>query len=194
MSKINKSTWDRRAIRYRKSGLSGPGKAIALSEWKAAGRLWDKSIAPVSGWTVDLGAGNGGFWDLVERPKKLICLDISTGFDKISDTNRIVADALILPFADCLIECIVALGLTEYLRDIVEVFSIWRKLVSDHGKILFTSSPPLLMNGLRKLVSPDINIRNDGEILEALRATGWKLIHPAPVHAGWQSLFAAKTA
>ncbi|NQU05479.1 MAG: methyltransferase domain-containing protein, partial [Calditrichaeota bacterium] len=140
MSKINKSTWDRRAILNRIRGLSGFGKEIAQSEWKAAAGLWDNCITPVSGWTVDLGAGNGNFWDLVEIPKKLLWLDISSGFSNTSKAIRITADTHEPPFADGSIECIVALGLTEYLIDIAAVFSDWRKLVSDQGKILFTSS------------------------------------------------------
>ncbi|MCF7809697.1 class I SAM-dependent methyltransferase [bacterium] len=187
-----KSIWDRRAKRYRIRGLSGPGKVIALSEWKAAARLWNEYMSSVSGWTIDIGAGNGGFWDLVKRPENLVCLDISTGFVKNPDINRVVANAINPPFSDCVIECIVALGLTEYLTDIEEVFSKWRNLVSDGGKILFTGSPPLLMNRLRKLFSPDVNIRNDDEIVKMLQITGWRLLHPKPVHAGWQSLFVAE--
>jgi len=162
-----------------------------LSEWNAAAGLWSKHIAPVSGWTIDLGAGNGSYWDLVERPHKLLWLDITSGFTNTSKAIRITADTQEPPLADGSIECIVALGLTEYLEDIEGVFSTWRKLVSDQGKILFTTSPPLLTNRLRRLISPDVHIREDDEILNALHETGWRLIHPAPVHAGWQSLFAA---
>lgn len=178
-------------MKYRKRGRSGFGKRIALLEWSAAAMLWKEWITPVSGWTVDFGAGNGGFWELAERPAKLLLVDISSNYRRAAGENRIVADALYPPLHSDSVNCIVALGLIEYLKEPVEVFSIWRDVITDNGKLLISDSPPLVQNRLRRIVRLGVHPRKDDVIADALEIAGW-MIHPSsPMRAGWQSLFVA---
>jgi len=189
---IKKSEWDKRAHKYRKRGLSGLGRRIALTEWTAAAGLWNKWIAHVDGWTVDFGAGNGGFWDLVEKPADLLLVDISSGLFENADEQRIVADALNPPFRTASINCIVALGLLEYFKDPVKAFSQWRNIMVDGGKMILSNSPPLFQNKLRKMARLGVFPRTDEEIIKALRISGWIIYPESQVHAGWQSLFVAQ--
>ncbi|MDP8240724.1 MAG: methyltransferase domain-containing protein [Candidatus Hatepunaea meridiana] len=169
-------------------------RSILRSEWKAAAQLWNEHFAPFKGWTVDLGAGKGGFWNLVEPPGKLFLLDITRCFSKDNnDLPKVIADACHPPFKENSVDCVVALGLTEYLEDISQFFTVLREVVSENGKILFSSSPPIVPNIIRKTIGLGVYPRSDIEILQTLERTGWKVYSAMPVQAGWQSLFAARS-
>jgi len=142
-----------------------------------------------------MGAGNGCFWNFVEKPLKLALLDIASGFEGISAAGiRVIANAVEPPFRVASVECIVALGLIEYLDNLVETLSIWREITGDSGRILFSNSPKILPNALRMLFGFGIHPRDDETILKALRESGWRVCEDIPVRAGWQSLFAARAA
>ncbi len=140
-----------------------------------------------------MGAGNGGFWNLVEKPQKLVLLDVASGFDEITAAGiRLIGNANQPPFRVASVECIVALGLIEYLDNLVKTLSIWREITGDSGRILFSNSPKILPNALRMLFCFGVRPRSDETVKEALRESGWRVCENIPVHAGWQSLFAAK--
>jgi len=177
-----------------KHGRSGLGKSIARKEWKTAASLWDEYIAPTKGWVVDMGAGNGGFWEFVTPPDMLLLLDISASYGKIdSSGRRVTGDAVHPPLKDGSLDCIVSLGLIEYFKELEPVLLKWRSLVRPGGKILFSNSPPIVPNLARSLVGRDVHPRSDNSIRELLRRTGWDVYPDMPHRGGWQSLFCAHT-
>ena len=140
-----------------------------------------------------MGAGHGGFWDFVEKPQKLALLDIASGFEVIdADGIRVIGNADQPPFRVVSVECIVALGLIEYLDNLVETLTIWREITGDNGRILFSNSPKIIPNTLRKLFGFGALPRSDETVKEALKESGWQVCENVPVRAGWQSLFAAR--
>ena len=184
--------WQYRRNLYARRGLRGWGNRIAQTEWRAAANLWNEQIAPVDGWTADFGAGNAGFWKQVSPPKKLLLIDIT----EISTTGmvaaaRVVADVTNPPIKPHSLHCIVVLGLLEYLANPREILSRWRSLVDAGGQLLVTSSPPLLPNYIRRLVSPVAYPRNDEVVVTMLQSSGWQVSPSSPVRAGWQSIFTA---
>ena len=189
--------WEKRVKHYTRRGIGGLGASIARKELSLAARLWCEHIGMVDGWAVDIGAGNGYFWTLVEPPNKLLLMDIAVAFQRSDFGWRIAADAVSLPIRTGEINCIVALGLIEYITDIHQLFSDWRHLIKpapNHpvkGKLLLSNSPPILPNKLRKLFGLHAIPRKDSEISAALSATGWKSLI-VPVRVGWQSLFVAE--
>ncbi len=192
---MQKKIRDRRIARFHRRGISGLSKPLVLSEWKAAADVWNRHISPVSGWTVDMGAGNGGFWNYVEKPQKIALLDIAPRFKMFSAAGfRVIGNAVEPSFRVASVECIVALGLIEYLDNLVETLTIWREITGDNGRILFSNSPKIIPNALRRLFCFVVRPRSDEIVKEALRESGWRVCENIPVCAGWQSLFAARAA
>ncbi|MBC8465877.1 hypothetical protein H8D57_02525 [bacterium] len=178
---------------YKRRGISGLGKSIAEAELKGAALLWRSMFATDAGLTLDIGTGNGQFWERVIPPDDLILMDISD----FKDCHRysfgcIIADAEVLPIKPSTINRVVSLGLIEYLPKLKPVFSSWREIVQDRGRMLFSNSPPKLQNYLRNLSGIRVFPRTDQEVKEILGVTNWKILNDKPILVGWQSLYAVE--
>jgi len=191
-SSYKQNVWNRRAVRYIRRGKSGIGRSVILAEWSAAAKLWEEYIAPVNGWTIDFGAGNGGFWELINPPCDLVWLDITSNYPPSQKyRGRIVADALNPPIEPETQSCIVALGLLEYIPDIGKLLRIWRSLAVAGGKLLISNSPPIFPNYIRRFIYKDVLPRSDGEIKAALISAKWGILPGSQVRVGWQTLYVA---
>lgn len=187
------NAWQRREAWFRQRGYRFIGRSIAIKEWNAAAKIWDEFIQPVDGWTVDFGAGNGGFWNHVTNCHRLVLSDIGTGYKLTGrEFARVGADAVAPPFKDESLSCVVALGLIEYIDDIDELFRNWRRLVKDNASLLITNSPPVIQNKLRRSFGFCSIVRSDNEVISTMKRTGWKLIPDSVTRAGWQTILAAR--
>jgi len=186
----DKTFWEKRADIYRKRGRSGGLNFIAERELHAAANLWKTYMADGVGWTVELGAGYGRFWEMVPPPAKLILLDIIPILLKaLPERHRVVADAQALPFPSRSLNQICALGLTEYLPDLLNFLINLRRSAQDGARLLFSSSPPTVPNRLRKWSGFRAIPRPDPLVKAVLIAAGWRLLRKEPLRAGWQSLW-----
>lgn len=183
------NVWARRAKRYRKRGTSGFGSSIARAEWQAAADLWNAEIKQTDGWTVDFGAGNGGFWRYVTPPHKLLLVDIIRLVRADSDHRWIIADGNLPPIRHESIECIVALGLLEYIQNIEHTLSNWHEIIKPGGKLLVSNSPPIMQNRLRRIFGFGAIPRPDSQVEETLRISGWRNLPSSPKYGGWQTIF-----
>jgi len=154
--------------------------------------LWHWNLEPTVGWTVDFGAGNGGFWAATGRPKQLVLVDIVDDFTNATPGPWVIADARLPPFAPGSVGCIVALGLSEYIDDLEELLARWRGIVRTGSGLLLSNSPPVIPNLLRWVCGLGARPRRDSAVISALERTGWKRLTPSPLHKGWQTIFAAR--
>lgn len=184
--------WRKRAARFSRRGLRGLGRGLAQAEWQAAADLWKVVAGDIKGWVVDLGAGNGGFWDLVQRPSRLISLDlVIIPQVTIPPPMLVQAKAEQLPFTKETITGLTALGLVEYLHNLPMVFQEWRRVVKPNGYLLLTNSPPVLPNMARRIFGFGAKPRPDSVIITDLERSGWKVAQSSP-RRGWQSAFLAR--
>lgn len=163
-----------------------------MAEWKATAHVWQAHIAPVTGWVVDMGAGNGGFWTLVDPPDRLLLTDIVSYPSTLGSAGlKLVSDVIHPPFKLNSIDCIVALGLIEYFPDLDSLFSILRAISCDKGKLMITNSPPILQNRLRRVADSGVFPRKDDQIKASLEKCGWSVDEIDSIKGGWQSIILA---
>ncbi len=196
MSNISSKTlWEERGKRFLDRGVKGIGASVAQTELKAAARLWDERIGSVLGWTADIGAGNGIFWDYVKcQPAKLLLTDISKIYSQSTYRfNRLVADSENMPLRNESFNSIVALGLLEYIMNIEQMLNSWHGLVKPEGLLLLSNSPRTVPNMLRSTFGYGAIPRDDSNVQKILSDTGWETVCD-PVRAGWQTLMVARKA
>lgn len=164
---------------------------MARREWRGAAEIWNDLIQPIEGWVIDFGAGSGQFWNYARLPDQLVFVDLV--FYVVPQRQLILNHVLHPAFKSHSIAAITALGLTEYILDLKALLEIWHDLLIPGGKLLFTSSPPIPANLLRRLAFRDVHPRSDRNVSQLLASPNWKPLLDPPVHKGWQSIFAAES-
>ena len=191
--RTNRTLWDKRAGRYIQRGKTGLGVRVAREELICASELWNTHCENVTGWTVDFGSGSGCFWDLVTPPQRLLLTEISKLYTSgFPFRHRIVADANNPPIKDQSVECIVALGLIEYIPELDQFFIEMHRIAGESGFFLLSNSPPIIQNQLRSYIMPDVIPRRDKAVIKSLQNSGWVVPDEYHKRAGWQTLLIAK--
>lgn len=119
-----------------------------------------------NGKATDLGTGRGWSLDLI--PKDISCvyaLDQSIEMvhlaqEKYPHAEIIQCDALSTPFTSGSMDLISCVGLSEYISDLPALLEEIFRLLSNNGFAVITSSPPNLMNQIRKLMGHHIYLRS----------------------------------
>ncbi|MBM3326930.1 MAG: class I SAM-dependent methyltransferase [Calditrichaeota bacterium] len=186
--------WERFAPRYLRRGVNGLDKYIARCEWSAAALLYERYFLPGQGWILDIGAGNGQFWNFVEQnPAKLILLDIAAGALQAATFRlKVIAEAGHLPVRPGAAEGLIAMGISEYIEDLETTLTEWRQSVKPGGRLLLTWSAPTAANYLRRFWNMNLYLRTNDEIHSMLTRAGWARLLIEPVRSGWQYLTAAQ--
>ena len=170
---------------------------IAISEWQAAAKLWNRN-ANNGEWTADFGAGWGRFWKYAEIKGNILLID-RIKYQNTSVINcknfyiqRIIADARTPPINQNKLTNILALGLSEYITHIEEFLTSLYELSLPNSFLLISNSPPKIFNKCRQFVFPSIILRNNDVFVDLLEKCHWSVMQNCPINAGWQSIFAAR--
>lgn len=168
------------------------GRKIAEAEWRAAASLWSRHGAG-EGVVVDWGAGNGDFWRFARRPERLMLIDIRRQGRWVGIAGcRVIADATRPPLATGSVTGMVALGVAEYLPDLVGTLREWRRVARAGAVLVVSNSPPIAPNRWRERLDRSVRVRPDEVMRSALNAAGWRLRGESLLRAGWQTLFVAE--
>ena len=85
---------------------------------------------------------------------------IAFASEKNHDWHFIVGDADNIPIKPESIDLVSAIGLSEYISEPVKLLTELINLLRPGGFLIFTSSPPNILNNLRKLWNPGLNLRS----------------------------------
>ncbi|MFQ5517424.1 MAG: class I SAM-dependent methyltransferase [Acidimicrobiia bacterium] len=101
-----------------KYATSNPLKRMLLNRFLEVVR---SAVLPAAGPVLDIGSGEGMFWDPAAMPSPVIGLDVradalAAGRDR-AGLHPVVGDAAHLPFGDCEFDTVVAVEVLEHLAD-----------------------------------------------------------------------------
>jgi ubiquinone/menaquinone biosynthesis C-methylase UbiE len=137
---------------------------------------------------VDIGCGGEPFFP-VEESSTNLGLDISRNTLKIARKKHlqgyyIQSEYGFLPLKPASINIIMASGLTEYIGDIKLWLVEVKRALSPSGWLIFTTSPPIFCNTLRKMWNPVLFIRKEDFWENLAKDEGFENI--ACQRIGWQ--------
>lgn len=146
--------WNFKALFYHQLRRIWPLSRILHIENENVKKMLSK-IPLRNGSAVDLGCGTGNSFKIIRSNQIIIGLDKSIRMTryvhKKLKKDVVVADVLQLPFKKESISFFMAVGLTEYLKDLVSFFDQVRFTAAPESFLLLSSSPPSWVTNLRKI-------------------------------------------
>jgi len=164
---------------------------ISRRELRAAASLYLRFFHLPNPVVIDVGAGNGAFWNVAPLPQKLFLVDYNPPAPA-PDRRSLIADAALLPFRSGTVDGVIALGLIEYLPDLESSLREWHRVSKDSGALLASYSHLGIANRVRSILDKSVRLHRDRAIELALLHTHWKILHESRIDAGLQRLFIAQ--
>jgi ubiquinone/menaquinone biosynthesis C-methylase UbiE len=135
-----------------------------------------------NGKALDLATGRGWSLDLIPKDiSNVYALDQSAEMVRLVQVKyphaeAIQCDALSTPYASGSMDIILCVGLSEYISDLQMLLAEIIRLLSNDGCAIITSSPPNLLNQLRKFMGHQIYLRSVSTIEEMFDNQGFFII------------------
>jgi len=149
-------------------------KNLLASEQKKLAGLFEHVPQPV-GLHLDVGSGTGDSLSLFQAGKVLICMDASLAMlRRLPSSPKLLARAEALPFAARTFDFISAIGVLEYVAEAQAFFHEMRRVSQPEAQFIFTFSPPVLPNQIRRLGGERLYLRSAPEIARLSSQAGWQ--------------------
>ncbi len=158
-------------------------KAIYKSEQQSIQDLLGlRTTLSNEGSAADLGCGSGTNLQYIPSDiTNIYALDSSTEMiaiitDKYKDVKVSVGDVRKTHYASGSLDLIFCIGVSEYIEDVEELIREIKRILGKTGYIIFTSSPPHLLNRLRKLAGHCIYPNTQKNIIEIIMKNDLKIL------------------
>ena len=125
---------------------------------------------------LDIGSGTGRALHCLAPAPVMIGLDKNKKMARSIPPPAIVADAHHLPIKPGSIDISLAIGLSEYLADMMPLFRELAMAGRPASHVVMTSSPPSMFTALRRLAGSHIWTRRPAEIIAAASQSTFVLI------------------
>lgn len=172
--------WRQQARLYRLFRSRFPFNRILERENQNLQRLLQSVVVAGPGIAVDVGTGNGNVLRWLNRFELVIGID--SNFSMLQQANQqlptawlLQAEAGRLPLKPAIADLVVAVGLTEYLRDAAGIFHEAQRILSATGYLIITSAPPGLWTCLRWLLGQRLFPRTAAQIAALGRQNNFRL-------------------
>ncbi len=172
--------WRQRARLYCLFRSRFPFNRILERENQNLQRLLQSVVVAGAGIAVDVGTGNGNVLRWLNRFALVIGID--SNFIMLQQAKQHVPTACLmqgeagrLPLKPAVADLVVAVGLTEYLRDAAGIFYEAQRILSSTGCLIITSAPPGLWTCLRRLLGHGLFPRTAAQIAALGRQNNFRL-------------------
>ena len=175
---------------------SGPFKTILEKENQNLVYLLNQ-ISLADKRVLDLGVGTGNVLNFLKDAHKVIGIDFSESMllstkKHFPEANLVRANVVQLPIrSDCL-DVITAVGLVEYLKDIIPLVEEVSRSLRHKGYFLLTFSPPNIWTRLRLFLGHPLYPRNLDQIASVARFNQFELCYHTQSMMQVQVLFVKK--
>jgi len=175
--------WDRIA-RYYGMFRFNPISYVILREEQSSilDLISRRAETPDFGSALDLGMGSGLSLNLMPSDISHIhALDQSVEMVartriKYKHVETITGSALNTPYDSGCMDLILCIGVSEYINDIDVLSREIFRVLNDRGSAIITSSPPNILNHIRKLSGHKLYLRSDVEMSERLSAGDFNIV------------------
>lgn len=134
------------------------------------------------GSAVDLGTGTGSCLRLIP-PDIVRVFAIDNAAEMVALTRRehkevevCLGDACSTPYPNNSMDLILCIGLSEYLKDCDSLLSEIKRIIRTSGTAIFTSSPPNLINHLRKIIGHSLFLRTQSDTKKQISQNGFLVL------------------
>ncbi len=138
-----------------------------------------KLLPDLSGWGLDIACGNGDSLDLLPEQLSKLGSDKSIAMVQKSQQkyySAIASDALHQAVRSHSITLITSIGLSEYIKDLPQLFKECNRCLLPGGYLLLTSSPPGWFTFLRSVGVNRIHARTTENIQSLAHESGFTTI------------------
>ncbi|MDW7680180.1 MAG: class I SAM-dependent methyltransferase [bacterium] len=147
---------------------------------------------------VDLGVGIGNVIQFLPDAKTLIGIDYSDSMIKSTREHfphckLILADVMHIPLSSNSVDLITAVGLTEYLKDIIPLAKEVCRVLKPGGFLIITFSPKNILTRLRVLLGRPVYSRKPEQMISVAKFCGFEIVDELQSLMQHQALFAKTT-
>ena len=175
--------WDIYAKFYKVLRSNPVSKNILLAEHKSLLKLLElRTPSSIKGQALDLGTGRGDCLKCIPADiVKIYAIDKSPKMVELT-TNRYkhvevsVGDVCHTPYASNNMDLILCVGVSEYIAEIETLVKEISRVLNDRGFAIITSSPPNILNHIRKLSGHRLFLRSSTEMIAYLSAANFQII------------------
>jgi len=130
---------------------------------------------------LDLGVGTGNVLRQLSESFQRFAIDFTLSMLKTTkkhfpSAHLVQADASILPFKSGSFDLVTAVGLLEYIQDIIPLFNEVCRTLKKEGFFIFTFAPRNLWSGLRILLGHQIRMRKLEQINSLVNICEFELV------------------
>ena len=177
---MNDSLWNLKAKLYKCLRLKFPFNFVLKGENKKL-ELILRSIDTAGKKVIDLGTGTGNVLQFFDNTDVLIGVDSTFSMLKLSreaypKAKFIQADALKLPIKMNSVDLVIAVGLSEYLKEIKSLLMEVNDILRLNGFFLITFSPFGIWTRLRLLLGHKIYPRTSEDLITIAKNNRFQVI------------------